>query len=57
VRILAPDGREIGRGLCSLSSEELGGILGLCSEEVRHRLGEVDDAVVHRDALVLIPAR
>ncbi|MEI8250834.1 MAG: glutamate 5-kinase [Synechococcus sp. ELA057] len=57
VRILAADGREIGRGLCALSSAELSAILGLSSEEVRRRLGEVDDAVVHRDALVLIPTR
>jgi len=57
VRILSADGRELGRGLSALSSGEVAAILGLCSEEVRRRLGAVDDAVVHRDALVLIPAR
>ena len=55
VRILARDGRELGRGLCALSSEELAGILGLGSEEVRRRLGEVGKAVVHRDQLALMP--
>ncbi|MFM7087142.1 MAG: glutamate 5-kinase [Cyanobium sp.] len=55
VRILAGDGREIGRGLCTLASEELQGILGLDSDQVKQRLGDVGDAVVHRDELVLLP--
>jgi glutamate 5-kinase len=57
VRILAGDGRELGRGLSTLSSSELRRIMGLSSEEVRRRLGAVGDAVgdavVHRDQLVL----
>jgi glutamate 5-kinase len=53
VRLVGGDGRELGRGLSSFSSEELRGILGLSSEEVRRRLGPVGDAVVHRDELVL----
>jgi glutamate 5-kinase len=53
VRLIGPDGRELGRGLSSLASEELRAILGLSSEEVRQRLGAVGDAVVHRDHLVL----
>ncbi len=53
VRLLGPDGREIGRGLCGLSSNELKAILGLTREEVRQRLGEAGGAVVHRDHLVL----
>jgi glutamate 5-kinase len=53
VRLLAGDGRELGRGLTALASDELEGILGLPSEEVRRRLGAVGDAVVHRDHLVL----
>ena len=53
VRVLASDGRELGRGLSTLSSEELRQIMGLSSEEVRRRLGAVGDAVVHRDQLVL----
>jgi glutamate 5-kinase len=42
VLVLASDGRELGRGLNTLSSDE-----------VRRRLGDVGDAVVHRDQLVL----
>jgi glutamate 5-kinase len=53
VRVLSHDGRELGRGLSALSSEELRRILGLSSEEVRQRLGAVGDAVVHRDHFVL----
>ena len=55
VRILSPEGRELGRGLSSLSSDELHGLLALESEERRRRLGAVRDAVVHRDQLVLLP--
>jgi glutamate 5-kinase len=55
VRILSSQGRELGRGLSSLSSAELNGILGLDSGEVRRRLGAVRDAVIHRDQLVLLP--
>jgi glutamate 5-kinase len=53
VRILTRDGRELGRGLTTVSSVELREIMGLASEEVRRRLGPVGDAVVHRDHLVL----
>ncbi|MBW4529330.1 MAG: glutamate 5-kinase [Aphanothece saxicola GSE-SYN-MK-01-06B] len=53
VRVLASDGRELGRGLSTLSSEELRRIMGLSSDEVRRQLGPVGDAVVHRDQLVL----
>ena len=53
VQVLGSDGRELGRGLCSYSSEELLQIIGLSSEEVRRRFGDVGDAVVHRDAFVL----
>ena len=42
VRLLASDGRELGRGLCQWSSEELAGLLGRSGVEV-----------VHRDQLVL----
>jgi len=55
VRIVSSQGRELGRGLCSLSSAELTAILGLEHGEARRRLGEVRDAVVHRDQLVLLP--
>jgi glutamate 5-kinase len=55
VRILASQGKELGRGLCSLSSDELNAILALASEERRRRLADVREAVVHRDQLVLLP--
>jgi glutamate 5-kinase len=55
VRILSSQGRELGRGLCNLSSTELTGILGLDSGEARRRLGELREAVVHRDQLVILP--
>jgi glutamate 5-kinase len=55
VRLLASDGRELGRGLSTLSSEEVEAIMGMASDEVRRRLGPVGDAVVHRDQLVLTP--
>ena len=55
VRLLASDGRELGRGLSTLSSEEVEAIMGMASDEVRRRLGPVGDAVVHRDHLVLTP--
>jgi len=53
VRLLAPDGRELGRGLSEFSSDELRQILGLSSEEIRERLGAISEEVVHRDQLVL----
>lgn len=53
VRLLNADGRELGRGLTTLSSEELSQVIGLSSERVRQRLGPVAEAVVHRDQLVL----
>ena len=54
VRVLASDGRELARGLTSFNSEELTGIIGLGSEAIRSQLGDVGDAVIHRDQLVLI---
>ena len=42
VRLLAADGRELGRGICQLSSDELAPLLGQSGVEV-----------VHRDQLVL----
>jgi glutamate 5-kinase len=54
VRVLASDGRELARGLTSFNSEELKVIIGLGSEAIRRQLGDVGDAVIHRDQLVLI---
>ena len=53
VRLVSLEGEELGRGLSTLSSEELRQIMGLSSEEMRRQLGPVGDAVVHRDQLVL----
>ena len=54
VRVLASDGRELARGLSSFNSEELTSIIGLGTSEIRRRLGDVGDAVIHRDQLVLV---
>jgi glutamate 5-kinase len=53
VRLLSQDGRELGRGLSALSSEELVQVIGLSSEALQQRLGPVGEEVVHRDHLVL----
>ncbi|MFO7628148.1 MAG: glutamate 5-kinase [Prochlorococcaceae cyanobacterium] len=53
VRLLSSDGRELGRGLCTLASEEVRQVMGQSSDQVRQQLGAVGDAVVHRDQLVL----
>lgn len=60
VRLMALDGRELGRGLCALSSDELGRVIGQSSEALQRTLGaDVGDAVVHRNHLVLtaVPSR
>jgi len=54
VRVLASDGRELARGLTSFNSEELSAIIGLGREAIRRQLGDVGDAVIHRDQMVLI---
>ena len=54
VRVLASDGRELARGLSSFNSEELTAIIGLGTGAIRRRLGDVGDAVIHRDQLVLV---
>ncbi|MFM8524809.1 MAG: glutamate 5-kinase [Cyanobacteriota bacterium] len=53
VRLLSRDGRELGRGLTALSSEELQQVIGLCSDAMQQRLGPVGEEVVHRDHLVI----
>jgi glutamate 5-kinase len=57
VRLVSLEGQELGRGLCALSSEELGRVIGQSSESLQRILGaDVGDAVVHRDHLVLTAA-
>ena len=55
VRLLAGDGREVGRGLSLLSSDELRPLLGLSGQDLRERLGAAGQVVVHRNQLVLAP--
>ena len=56
VRVLGEDGREIGRGLVTLDSAELEGVLGLDRAAIVRKLGEAGDTVIHRDHFVLTPA-
>lgn len=55
VRILAPSGEEIGRGICGYSSEEAQKIAGQQSENFEMILGwHGRDELIHRDDLVLL---
>ncbi|MGD9661825.1 MAG: glutamate 5-kinase [Porticoccaceae bacterium] len=55
VSCLAPDGREIARGLINYSADETGKILGLASNRIAEVLGYCDDReLIHRDNLVLM---
>ena len=54
VACVAPDGREIARGLVNYSAAETRRISGKSSEQIRLILGYVDeDELIHRDNLVL----
>ena len=54
VRIVASDGRELGRGLAEYARAEAEKLLGARSEDIERRLGYRGRAVlVHRDELVL----
>ena len=54
VRIVASDGRELGRGLAEYARAEAERLLGARSEDIERRLGYRGRAVlVHRDELVL----
>jgi glutamate 5-kinase len=56
VRILGPDGTEIGRGLTRYASAEIAGIQGLTTERLRGLGCHREDEVVHRDELVVTGA-
>ena len=56
VRVLDGDGREIGRGLVALGSEELLAILGRDRGERTRPSGGAGELVIHRDHFVLSPA-
>lgn len=55
VSIVDGTGKEVARGLVNYSSEEMGRIVGLKSDEIATELGRKDyDSAVHRDNLVLL---
>jgi glutamate 5-kinase len=51
---IAVDGEVIGKGIADYSSRELPGVIGLKSVEVRERLPNAADEVIHRDRFVLV---
>ena len=54
VSVLAPDGREIGRGICAYSDTDAARIMGRKSSEIEAILGyRGRDEMIHRDDLVL----
>lgn len=55
VSCVAPDGREVARGLCNYSATEAKKILGVASDAIEAQLGYVAESeLIHRDNLVLI---
>lgn len=55
LRVLAPDGREVARGITAYTSTETQAILGCASREIEGRLGYTGpDELIHRNDLVLI---
>lgn len=55
VSVVTQNGREIARGLCHYSSEELQKIIGCQSDEIEERVGhKAFDEVIHRDDLVIL---
>ncbi|MFO7775008.1 MAG: glutamate 5-kinase [Candidatus Hydrogenedentota bacterium] len=55
VRVLDPQGREIGCGLVNYSSDEIERIMGCKTKDIQAILGRKDfDEIIHRDNLVLL---
>jgi len=55
LRVLAPDGREVARGITAYTSRETEAILGCASSEIETRLGYGGpDELIHRNDLVLM---
>jgi glutamate 5-kinase len=55
VEVLSADGaRVVGKGISALSADELRQVAGLKSAEVRRRLPDAAEEVVHRDQFVLL---
>jgi glutamate 5-kinase len=58
VSVVAPDGREIARGLVAYPADEAVRIAGRRSGEIAEVLGYASrDEIIHRDDLVLIGAK
>ena len=57
VRLLAPDGREVARGITNYGASDLIAIMGHQSSEIPSILGyQYGPTVVHRDDMVLVPS-
>jgi len=55
LRVLAPDGREVARGITAYTSRETEAILGCASSDIETRLGYGGpDELIHRNDLVLM---
>ena len=54
VAIVGPEGVEVARGLSTMSARDLRRVHGLRSEQVREINPQLEEEVVHRDALVLV---
>ena len=55
VSVKTNEGREIARGLCHYSSDELKKIIGCQSEQIEELVGhKAFDEVIHRDDLVIL---
>ena len=54
VAIVGPDGVEVARGLSTMNARDLRRVRGLRSEQLREINPQLEDEVVHRDALVLV---
>jgi len=55
VSVLAPDGREIARGLCRYGMQEVARVAGAKGSAIAARIGHyVGDEIIHRDDLVLL---
>jgi glutamate 5-kinase len=54
VAVIAPDRREVARGLTTMSAREVRRVAGLRSDQVRAALPHADEEVIHRDVLVLV---
>jgi glutamate 5-kinase len=52
--VVVADGAQIGKGITDYSSQELGRVGGLQSDEVRALLPHAADEVIHRDRFVLL---